>query len=63
MSQISKEHFYKFKEIYKKKTGKDISDQDALESATKLINLVKAVYRPMTRDDYNKVQKRRAETE
>jgi len=60
---ISKEHLDKFKEIYKKKTGKDISDQDALESAIKLITLVKAVYRPMTKDDYDKVQKRRAETE
>jgi rubrerythrin len=59
---ISKEHLDKFKELYKKKTGKDISDQDALESATKLINLVKAVYKPMTKDDYDKVQKRRMET-
>jgi rubrerythrin len=63
MPQISKEHLDKFKELYKKKTGKDISDQDALESATKLINLVKAVYRPMTKDDYDKVQKRRLETQ
>ena len=33
---ISKEEFKKFKKIYKKRFGRNISDQDALESATKL---------------------------
>lgn len=54
---ISEKALKEFKEIYKKKTGKDISDQDALESATKLITLVKAVYRPIPKewlDEYNK---------
>lgn len=44
---ISEKALKEFKEIYKKKTGKDLSDQDALESATKLMTLVSAVYRPI----------------
>ncbi|MGB2762136.1 MAG: hypothetical protein WBC21_01190 [Minisyncoccales bacterium] len=59
---ISKESLEKFKKIYKKRFGEDISDQVALEKATKLLNLVKAVYRPMTREEYDKVQKRREKT-
>ncbi len=41
----------KYKAIYKRKTGKDLSDQDALEQATKLITLVKAVYRPIPKSE------------
>jgi hypothetical protein len=44
---ISQEELEKFKAIYKKKSGIDLSDQDALEMATKLFALVKAVYSPM----------------
>ena len=59
---LSKESIKEFKKIYKKRFGKDLSDQVALEKATKLLNLVKAVYRPMTKKEYDKVQKRREET-
>lgn len=52
----------RFKKIYKKRFGEDLSDQAALEKATKLLNLVKAVYQPMTKEEYDKVQKRREET-
>lgn len=60
---ISKDHLEKFKEIYRKKTGKDISDQDALESATKLLNLIKLIYKPMTKDEHEMVENRRKETQ
>ena len=49
-----------FKEIYKRRTGKDISDQDALGSAIKLITLVKATYRPIPKEwleEYEKENK------
>jgi hypothetical protein len=59
---ISKEYLDKYKQIYRKKFHKDISDQVALEQATKLLCLVKAIYRPMTKEDYKKLQKRREET-
>ena len=59
---ISKEQLEEFKKIYKKEFGKDISDKEALESATKLMHLVEIVYKPMTQKEYDKVQKRREET-
>ena len=59
---ISEERLKEFKKIYKKRFGKRLSGQDALEEATKLLNLVKIVYRPMTKKEYDKVQKRREET-
>lgn len=59
---ISKEELKEFKKIYKKRFGENLSDQVALEKATKLLNLVKAVYQPMTQEEYDKVQKRREET-
>jgi len=58
---ISKEKLKEFKKIYKKRFGGYLSDQVALEKATKLLNLVKVVYRPMTKEEYDKVQKRRKE--
>ena len=60
--QLSKEAIKEFKKTYKKKFGENLSDQVALEKATKLLNLVKAVYQPITKEEYNKVQKRREET-
>ena len=59
---ISQEELEKFKAIYKKQFGIDLPDQDALEKATKLFALVKAVYRPMTKEEYDMVQMRREET-
>ena len=59
---ISEEALKEFKVIYKKEFGIDLSDKDALESATKLLTLMKAVYKPMTKEEYEKVQKRKKET-
>lgn len=59
---IYKEELKEFKKIYKKRFGENLSDQVALEKATQLLNLVKAVYQPMTKEEYDKVQKRREET-
>jgi len=59
---ISKESLGEFKKIYKEEFGEEISDQEALEQATKLLRLVEIVYKPMTQEEYDKVQKRREET-
>lgn len=48
---ISKEALEKFKKIYKEKFGKNLADQDALEQATKLLNLMKTIYKPMTKKE------------
>lgn len=59
---ISNEYLEKYKQIYRKKFHKDISDQESLEQATKLLCLVRAIYKPMTKEDYKKLQERRRET-
>ncbi len=43
---ISKESLEKFKELYKKRFGEELSDQVALDKATRLVNLYRAVYAP-----------------
>ena len=55
---MTKETIEEFKKIYKSKTGQEISDQDALESATKLITLVKAIYRPIKQEEANELNKK-----
>ena len=59
---ISEKALEKFKTIYKKEFDIDLSDQDSLESATKLLRLVEIIYKPMTKEEYERVQKRREET-
>jgi hypothetical protein len=59
---ISSEQLQEYKRIYKEHFGKDISDAEALESATKLISLVKAVYKPMTKKEFEFVEERRKAT-
>jgi len=60
--QIPKEHLDKFKKIYKKQFKEELSDSEALEKATKLIRLIEIVYKPMTEEEYEILQKRREET-
>lgn len=40
-----------FKEIYRQEYGKLISDTEASEKATKLLNLFKIIYRPPRDED------------
>ena len=55
---ISNEHFTKFKEIYKEEFGKEaynkMTEQQLLESATKLLRLVEIVYKHQIMDNYEK---------
>ena len=39
----------RYKEIFKRKTGREISDLEALEQFEKLTTLVEAVYKPIPR--------------
>ena len=50
MSLITKEALEEYKKIYKNKTGEDLSDQEALESATKLLNIIQLVYKPTPKE-------------
>lgn len=48
--QLSKQALEEYKKIYKKETGKELSDQEALDQATNLLMVFDAVYRPIPKD-------------
>lgn len=54
---ISKEALEEYKKIYQKQFGKEISDADALEQATKLLRLMEIVYKPMTKEEFERFSK------
>ncbi|NQV13382.1 MAG: hypothetical protein HQ530_03705 [Parcubacteria group bacterium] len=43
--KISEEQLEEFKKLYKKHFDKEISDKEALEQATKLVQLIKIIYK------------------
>lgn len=49
----------KFKTLYKSHFDEDLSPQDALDKAMKLLVMMKIVYKPMTVEQYNRVQESR----
>ena len=58
---ISDIQFKKFKELMKNHVGEEkfsaMSEQYLLESAIKLITLMKAIYRHITKEEYEKYSK------
>ena len=56
--QISEKYFLQFKELMRKKVGEEkyskMTEQELLASATALVTLVNAVYKPITKEDYEK---------
>ena len=60
--QISEEHLNKFKELLKNKMGEEafnkLSEQDILENAIKLLTMMKIIYKPMTKKEFDSTQKR-----
>ena len=49
----------KFKRIYKQEFNIKLSDQEAMEKGTRLLIGIKAMYRPISKDQYQKLQERR----
>jgi hypothetical protein len=60
---VSPKALEEYKEIYRKQFGKDISDTDALEQATKLLRLLEIVYKPMTEEEFAILEERRKSTQ
>lgn len=56
--QISEKHFLEFKELVREEIGEEkyskMTEQELLASATALITLIKAVYKPITKEDNEK---------
>ncbi len=58
---LSNEQIEKYQAIYKKYYGKEISREEAYEQGIKFIRLIKLIYKPMTKEEYQILQKRREE--
>ena len=52
----------KFQALYRSEFGKEISAEQAYEQGIKLVRLMSAVYRPMTKEQFEKIQKHREST-
>jgi hypothetical protein len=59
---LSDEDIAKFQALYKNELGIEISREDAYEKGTKLLQLMSAVYKPMTEKEYEQIQKHRRDT-
>lgn len=60
---LSDKAIKEFQGLYKKRFGKEISREEAYEQGVKLIRLTELIYKPMTKQEYDELQKRRKETE
>ncbi|KKQ82150.1 MAG: hypothetical protein UT05_C0004G0052 [Parcubacteria group bacterium GW2011_GWF2_38_76] len=59
--QISDKHFLEFKKLMRDKVGEEkynkMTEQELLASAIALITMMKAVYKPITKEAYEKYKK------
>ena len=60
--QLTDKDIESFQALYKKHFNKDISRAEALAKGTQLLTLMKAVYKPMTQEEYDFTQVRRKST-
>ncbi len=52
----------KFQELYKARFGMDISKEEAVQKGGQLLRLMELIYRPMTQEEYDAIQKHRSDT-
>jgi len=57
MSDLKEKYINMFKDLYKKKEGKELSDVEAVKKFNKLINLIKNVYQPIPASDKENFEK------
>ena len=54
---LSDKQVQNFQNIYRKRFGKKISYQDALERGIKLVRLMQIIYQPITQKEFDNLQK------
>lgn len=54
---LSDENIMKFQALYKREFGMEISKEDAYEQGIKLVRLMSIVYKPMTENKYQLINK------
>lgn len=56
--EISSEQVESFRSLYAKKFNIELTPREALEKALSLLGLMKIVYRPITKEQFNQVTQR-----
>lgn len=56
---LSDDDIRKFQNIYRERFGKEINKQDAYEQGIALLRMLRAVYKPMTQEEFDFIQERR----
>ncbi len=51
---LSGKNISSYQTLYKEEFMEDITEEDAYTQAVKLIELVRAIYKPITKEDYKK---------
>jgi len=59
---LSDEQITKFQTLYRDHFNREISREEACEQGAKLIRLIELIWKPMTENEYQQVQKRRQDT-
>lgn len=59
--QVSPKALAEFKEIYRERFCRELTDQEACDSASGLLRLMNVVYRPITKKNMEEVMIRRAD--
>ncbi len=59
---LSEEQITNYQKLYRDYFKKEISREEAYEQGVKLLRLIELIYKPITQEEYNQLQKRRKET-
>lgn len=60
--QLTDQDITKFQALYQSEFSMEISREEAYEKGIKLIRLVKLIYKPMTKEEHEQIQKHRQDT-
>lgn len=58
---LSDTQIQQFQRLWKRRFGKDISQEEAYEIGAKLMRLVELTYKPITQKEYEQLRERREE--
>ncbi len=59
---LTDDDIVRFQALYKSELGLEISREDAYEKGIKLVQLLSAVYTPMTEEEHERIQQHRTDT-
>ncbi|MFA5386307.1 MAG: hypothetical protein WC297_01375 [Candidatus Paceibacterota bacterium] len=59
---LSDEQIKKYQMLHKNRYGTEISREEAYTRGAQLLRLIELIYKPMTEEEFQKLQERRKET-